>query len=274
MKRATKDCYIRSVYKVIFYIEKNYDEDLTLEELSRVACFSKYHFHRVFKSIMGENLSDYVRRVRLSSTTLKFKTGKKITQIALDSGYETNASFSKAFKNHFGITPREFSVNAKKKKGVAMLEAKIVELEDTEVIYVRKIGDYMSSCAEAWEVLIEFLIQKSIIEKVVSRIGIGHDNPNLIQSDKLRCDACVAIDEKVKTEGEIHSKIIQGGKYAVFLHVGEYEKLKSVYDAIGDWIVQSDNEIRDLPMFEKYIDIDPRSITPKNLLTQIYVPIV
>ena len=65
MKKRTKDEYIQSVYKVIFYIEQNYNYDLNLDELSKVASFSKYHFHRVFKSIVGENLSDYIRRVRL-----------------------------------------------------------------------------------------------------------------------------------------------------------------------------------------------------------------
>ena len=102
-KATTKDDYLQSIYKVIYYIEQNYNDDLTLEELSKVASFSKYHFHRIFKSIIGENLSEYIKRVRLSSTTLKFKTDKKITQIALDSGYETNSSFSKAFL--FKVSP-------------------------------------------------------------------------------------------------------------------------------------------------------------------------
>ncbi len=186
MKKTTKNDYIQSVYKVIFYIEQNYNYDITLEELSKVAGFSKYHFHRIFKSIIGENLSDYIRRVRLSSTTLKFKTNQKITQIAMDSGYETNASFSKAFKNHFGITPKEFSQNAKKKKGLKMLKPKIVELEPIEVLYVRKEGDYNKSAGEAWEVLMGFAYKnkikykKNLMGKSAMMFGIGHDNPNVI----------------------------------------------------------------------------------------------
>ena len=162
MKKTTKDDYIQSVYKVIFYIEQHYNEDLTLEELSKVASFSKYHFHRIFKSIVGENVSDYIRRVRLSSTTLKFKTNQKITEIALDSGYETNSSFSKAFKKYFGITPKEFSQNAKEKKGLKMLKAKIIELEPVEVLYVRKEGAYDKSAGEAWELLMGFAYKNKI----------------------------------------------------------------------------------------------------------------
>ena len=110
MKKVTKDDYIQSIYKVILYIEKNYNQTLTLEELSKVASFSKYHFHRIFKSITGETIGEYIRRVRLQNSTHKLSTSKlNITQIALDIGYETNASFSKAFKERFGITPKEFA---------------------------------------------------------------------------------------------------------------------------------------------------------------------
>ncbi len=280
MKKRTKDEYIQSVYKVIFYIEQNYNYDLNLDELSKVASFSKYHFHRVFKSIVGENLSDYIRRVRLSSTTLKFKTNKKITQIAIDSGYETNSSFTKAFKNHFGITPKEFSINAKKKKGLKMLKPKILELKPVEILYVRKEGDYTKSAGEAWEVLMGFAYQnkikykKNLMGKDAMMFGIGHDNPNVIDEEKLRFDACITWDDKsVKPEGEISSKIIEGGKYAVFLHKGAYENLKATYDDIGDWIVESGLDVRDLPMFEKYLNRDPRRTKTENLKTEIYVPL-
>ena len=274
MKITTKDDYIQSVCKVILYIEQNYNDNLTLEELSKIASFSKYHFHRIFKSIVGENLSDYIRRVRLQSTTLKFKTNQKITEIALSSGYETNASFSKAFKKHFGITPKEFSQNAKIKKGLKMLKPKFVEIESVDILYVRKTGDYTKSCGEAWQVLLDFITNQNIKNKVIMRIGIGHDNPNVTATDKLRCDACIELNDKnIKPSGKVLSKRINGGKYAMFLHVGSYEKLKSVYDEIGDWIVQSDIELRDEPMFEKYLDIDPRVINPENLKTEIYVPI-
>jgi len=280
MKKTTKDDYIQSVYKVIFYIEQHYNEDLTLEELSKVASFSKYHFHRIFKSIVGVNVSDYIRRVRLSSTTLKFKTNQKITEIALDSGYETNSSFSKAFKKYFGITPKEFSQNAKEKKGLKMLKHKIVDLEPVEVLYVRKEGAYNKSAGEAWELLMGFAYKnkikykKNLMGKNAMMFGVGHDNPNIIDEEKLRFDACISWDDKsVKPESEIASKTIEGGKYAMFLHKGAYENLKATYDEIGDWVVESDFEVRDLPMFEKYLNRDPRRTKPKNLKTEIYVPL-
>lgn len=273
MKNTTKDDYIQSIYKVIYYIEKNYKEDLTLEELSKVANFSKYHFHRIFKSIVGENLSDYIRRVRLSSTTLKFKTNLNITQIAQISGYETNASFSKAFKNHFGITPKKFSQNAKKKKGNKMLEPKIVNMDPIDVLYVRKTGHYLTSADEAWKIMVAFVTKYELFEKVVARYGISHDNPNVIEEHNLRYDACLELNDSENPKGEVSKKQIAGGKYALFVHKGSYKLLGETFRNIGDWIVETGTSLRDEPSFQKYLDLDPAEIKEEDLRTELYIPI-
>lgn len=273
MKKTTKDEYLQSIYKVIFYIEQNYNDVLSLEELSKVARFSKYHFHRIFNSIIGENLSDYVRRVRLSNTTMKFKTNLNITQIAQMSGYETNASFSKAFKKHFGITPKEFSKNAKKKKGNKMLEPKLVEIEPIEVLYVRKTGGYMLSADEAWKAMVAFVHENELLEKAIARYGIAHDNPSVIEEHNLRYDACLELNESANPMGEVSSKQIAGGKYALFMHKGSYALIGESFKNIGDWIVESGVELRDEPAFQKYLDLDPTGIKEEDLRTELYVPI-
>ena len=108
--------YIQSIYKIVLYIEQHYQDEISLDELASIAGFSKYHFHRLFKSIVGENIGDYITRVKLSSSTMRFLNDNQITEIAMDSGYETNASFSKAFKRHFSMTPSEFAKSIKKKR--------------------------------------------------------------------------------------------------------------------------------------------------------------
>jgi len=281
IKNRTKDDYIRSVCKVVLYIEQHYNEDLCLDDLAKVGSFSKYHFHRIFKSIVAMSLGEYVRRVRLQSTTLKLLTSVKITQIAMNSGYETNASFSKAFKKHFGITPKEFAKNAKVIKGKEMIEPKFVKMDDVEILYVRKTGDYRVSSGHAWESLMGFAYKhkiknkKNLMGKEAMMFGIGHDNPHVTDVDKLRYDACITWDDKsAKPEGEILNKIIEGGNYAMFKHQGAYENLIDTYNGVGDWIVESGVELRDLPIIEKYLNRDPRRTKPENLKTEIYVPIV
>lgn len=273
MKKSTKDDYIQSIYKVIFYIEQNYNDDLRLEELSKVAGFSKYHFHKIFKSIVGESLSEYIRKVRLSNTVSKFKTNLSITQIAQTSGYETNASFSKAFKKYFGMTPREFSKKAKKRRGDKMLEPKIVHIDPIDVLYVRKTGYYMSSADEAWKTMVAFVNENELFEKTVARYGISHDNPKIIEEQNLRYDACLELSENIEPKGEVSKKQITGGKYALFLHKGAYELIGETFKNVGDWIVKNSTSLRDKPAFQKYLNLDPTGVKEEDLQTEIYVPI-
>lgn len=271
---TTQESYIRSVYKVIFYIEQNYHENLTLEELSRVAGFSKYHFHRIFKAVAGENLADYLRRARLQSAVLKLKTTKNVTQIALESGYETNASFSKAFKKQFCITPKECAKEMKMKRGTKMLKPTIVEIEPIEVLFVRKTGNYMSSADAAWKTMVEFVTEHDLFEKAVARYGIAHDNPRVIEEQNLRYDACLELSQSgVQEQGEVTKKVITSGKYALFVHEGAYEFLGETFKNIGDWIVENGIALRDEPQFQKYLDLDPTGVKEKDLRTEIYVPI-
>ncbi len=62
---AQNDIYTRRINTVISYVRQNLDGDLSLNALSRVGCFSKFHFHRVFKSITEETVNDMVVRMRL-----------------------------------------------------------------------------------------------------------------------------------------------------------------------------------------------------------------
>ena len=57
MKKSTEQLYIKRVMHVLVHIQNNLDQDLTLEELSREAYFSQYHFHRVFSALVGETLN-------------------------------------------------------------------------------------------------------------------------------------------------------------------------------------------------------------------------
>src|SRR6187549_2511421 len=91
------------------YIREHIQEPLNREVLAAVAGFSVPHFHRIFTAHTGENISNYVRRIRLERAGRKLRMGAvDITEVALAAGYDTHAAFSKAFRQQFGISPREF----------------------------------------------------------------------------------------------------------------------------------------------------------------------
>ena len=161
-----------------------------------------------------------------------------------------------------------------------MITPQIITLAPIDVLYVRKEGAYMKSAAEAWSVLIGFAYEqkmkhgKNLMGEEAMTLGIGHDNPDITDEDHIRFDACISRDDPtVQPQGEIQVKTIDGGRYAMFVHKGRYENLKTTYDTIGDWIIESGVQVRDVPMFEKYLNRDPRRTKPENLRTEIYIPI-
>ncbi len=94
---------------VMRYIRNHINEPIDRETLAAVAGFSIPHFHRVFTAHIGESAVSYVRRLRMERAARKLRMGAvDITEIALTAGYDSHASFSKAFKKQFGMSPSEF----------------------------------------------------------------------------------------------------------------------------------------------------------------------
>ncbi len=103
-KAQLREEYVARLNRVLDYIDNHLDEGLSLDVLAGVAAFSPFHFHRVFYSVVGETVNEYVRRIRLESAAnqLLFRPKKSITEIALDCGFSSSANFARDFKKHFG----------------------------------------------------------------------------------------------------------------------------------------------------------------------------
>lgn len=98
--------YASRINKVIDYIDENLDKELRLVHLAKVASFSPYHFHRVFKAFMGEPLGQYITRLRVqkAATQLNHNPNKSVTEVALDCGFSGSAAFARAFRDRFGMS--------------------------------------------------------------------------------------------------------------------------------------------------------------------------
>lgn len=115
MNRTEYEKYASRINRVIDYIDANFAENFTLEELAQVADFSKYHFCRVFQSFTGEALFDFISRVRMERSAEKLVRDMKIpiTRVALDCGYSSSAVFAKAFREKFKMTPSQWRLRCK-----------------------------------------------------------------------------------------------------------------------------------------------------------------
>ena len=91
------------------HIQRHITEPLDRAALAALAGFSLPHFHRVFLAQVGESPTAYLRRLRLERAGRKLRLGASdIGEVALAAGYGSHNAFSKAFKQHFGLSPQAF----------------------------------------------------------------------------------------------------------------------------------------------------------------------
>src|SRR5579871_4268138 len=109
--RESTQVYRRRVDRVIDYIKDHLTERLPIAELARLAHFSPFHFHRIFRSIVGEPLHAFIRRLRLEMAVFQILHGPKatLTVLALRSGFASSSDFSRAFTQNYGFSPRGLS---------------------------------------------------------------------------------------------------------------------------------------------------------------------
>jgi AraC family transcriptional regulator len=109
--------YTQRIVRVIDYLRRNLDRQVKLEELARVACFSEFHFHRIFSAVSGETLSNFTNPLRLEKAARLLRySGQSLTAIALDCGFSSSATFSRAFRCGYDTSPSQFRKSGEIKK--------------------------------------------------------------------------------------------------------------------------------------------------------------
>ncbi len=105
--------FVERVNRAIDYVIQNLGHPLQLDVVAKVACFSPFHFHRVFKSLLGESLSQFVKRLRLERALALMSHGRKqsLTEIALECGFASPSDFSRSFKQRYGVPPSVFDID-------------------------------------------------------------------------------------------------------------------------------------------------------------------
>jgi len=209
--------YHQRVNRVLDYIGENLDAELSLERLSQIGCFSRFHFHRIFQAVTGETLNSHVRRVRLerAAALMKASPRKRITDVALEAGFAGTAEFSRAFRNHFGRTasswdrrsPLEKSKICKAPemlpfypleelecwKAAANAEVRVGPFSVCRYVYIRVFAPHGNTkLMDAYHTLITWLAERRTDVRDVVFVGMSLDDPSVTPSEKCRYDLGVA----------------------------------------------------------------------------------
>jgi AraC-like DNA-binding protein len=103
----TTDIYERIVAAKLF-MDQNYHEPINLDGISCKACFSRFHFHRLFSRIYRKTPHQYLTRKRLDKAQELLAQNKGVTEVCNEVGFESISSFSVLFKKEVGIGPQHY----------------------------------------------------------------------------------------------------------------------------------------------------------------------
>lgn len=125
--------HLESVSEAVEYIETHIKDRLTLNGIAKEAMMSRYYFHRVFRLIVNRSLMEYIRLRRLTLSAADIAANKKILDVALDYGFNSEETYIRAFKKAFKMTPGEF-----KKTGKNLVLFERWEPADTNLVKLSK----------------------------------------------------------------------------------------------------------------------------------------
>lgn len=214
------------ISNAISYIEGNITEELTIEDIAKQAMVSPFYFQKGFTMLCGFTVGDYIKRRRLTLAGGELiSTNKKIIDIALEYGYDSPDSFTKAFIRFHGATPTSVRKGETMIKSFAPLKIKlileggytmdykIVEKNQFTLIGVSKVFTYEEAVTEIPKLWEEFY-QSEKDNDICSRYGVSIDQGmGGNEFEYLIADNYNPINE---ISGEYTTKVIPKHTWAVF----------------------------------------------------------
>ena len=281
--------YAARFNRVVDYIQEHLPEPMDLDTLAGVACFSPYHFHRLFHGWMGETIHHFIFRLRVerAAVQLVYNPKKSITEIALDCGFSSSATFARAFKSFHGLSASEWRKNRNIRNtdrkickveasgGIASsgsgdesgppreqamkLTVQVKRLPPLVVAYVRHVGPFQENAAlfqRLFGRICAWAGPRGLLGQSSARfLSVHHDYPDITQAQNLRLDAALTVPEDTQVHGEISRQRLEGGLYAIArlqIHAKQY---MAAWDAfMGEWLPSSGYQPDDRPCFEIYLN--------------------
>jgi AraC family transcriptional regulator len=254
------------IERVLRHVEEHLDEPLDVPTLAHVGSCATFHFHRVFRAVVGEPVMAYVRRLRLERAARELKqSDAKIVEVALRAGFDAHEAFSRAFSSHFGVSPSEYrkthAANVSSPPEVDF--ARVVVRPACEVITARHVGPY-ETVGETWSRLFRALPGSADV------FGLCWDDPEVTDPTHFRYDACAAVEvfPHDLAERGLSRRTLPRGRFAVAIHRGPYATLASSYGNLTRWMLERDLVPGEEPSVERY-RVGPPSKEEEKFETEI-----
>lgn len=261
-KENTQSEYYKSINRVINHVKSNLNKSSDLKTLAEIACISPYHFHRIFKSVIGESLADYVNRLKMEYVAEKLKnSGLGLSQLAENTGYSGEQALSRAFKKYFNLPPTVFRATYFEKEFGDELSPRVCKVADRFIICLNEPKPRENS----W--------QKLYMYALVNRLL----NPDTESIELIRTPYYIpALTTREAAESDKYtiSSCINEGLYAIFTHKGNTSRISRLYEAIQNyWIPSSKYFQANGDAYIVYLN-NPLMVPTNDILAEIYIPIL
>ena len=221
--------YVESVNRAMDYVLAHLADPLPLEAVAQAAGFSPFHFHRVFKGLMGETLNEFVRRLRLERalSLMSRAPTDSLTTIALQCGFASSSDFSRSFKQRYGVAPSRFELTELKESRHAELldlmkqngarpnldrippgenpdgfTVAMRSLPPRTMAYLRVLDPYHGGVIEAYRDLMTWAEERGVADR--DWYGYMWDDPQVVALEDCRYDVAVDVgDLPLKEFGEL-----------------------------------------------------------------------
>ncbi len=295
MQEQIKDDYYKRIERAVDFIEENLTKKLTVGIIAQTACFSKYHFIRVFKAVTGETVGSYLRRRRISRSSKDLiNSSRSILSIALDYQFESQEAYSRSFKKVYHTSPGKYRKlnndqiaygRAKLRverlnhlKSKLTMKPKIMEIERKNLVGMSaKTTISNNTIPQLWN---DFMPRIKSIQNN-KKTGYYEICPfdSAFKMEDFTGDmefvkwAAVEVANLESPTDGLRSIIIEGGLYSVFEHKGSMSKIQLSFDhAYGTWLPNSNYELDKRASFERYGEQYYGPDNPDSI-AEIWIPI-
>lgn len=192
-----KDLF-REITHLVNHIETHLDEEISILKLCQNLNISPWHFQRSFRGVVGDTLGGYIRGRRLShAAKMLLSTNNGIIDIALEVGFQTHESFTRAFKSYFKIAPKDFR---KQKPEVLLRNKPLLTIDMLEYL---KVG-------------IESTPQLKLQEQT-NIIGISIEVPSPFTIHENHCEYLVPAWYELLNKKSLITNVITNDYYGLYL---------------------------------------------------------
>lgn len=298
MRPDTRSFYLQAIHRVLAHLVTHLDESADLGNLARLAGLSPFHFHRLFRGMVGETPLELLRRLRMerAATALR-STDSGVTSVAFAAGYETHEAFTRSFRTCFGESPTAFRRNPRARVFLAApsglhyhacdipndfiprdtgghtMQVDIEQLPALRLATVPHIGPY-NQIGAAFERLGAIAGGAGLFAHPGAMMVAAYQHdPDATPVDELRSDAGISIPDTVAVPAGLEELRIAAGRYAKYTHIGRFDVLGDVWSRfMGEAIPASGLRVADGPALEIYRS-DMRTTPPDQLQTDLLVPL-